>query len=154
VARRHWLVKSEPFKYSWDDLVKDGATYWDGVRNAQARNNLQEMRVGDRVLYYHSNEGLEVVGVARVTRREGLEVVGVARVTRRAYQDPTTDDERWVVVDLEPLRALERPVPLKQIKADAALSGIPLVTQSRLSVMPIEKPAFDRILALGGTKLR
>ena len=140
MARRHWLVKSEPFKYSWDDLVKDGATYWDGVRNAQARNNLQEMRVGDRVLYYHSNEGLEVVGVARVTRR--------------AYQDPTTDDERWVVVDLEPLRALERPVPLKQIKADAALAGIPLVTQSRLSVMPIEKPAFDRILVLGGTKLR
>jgi predicted RNA-binding protein with PUA-like domain len=92
------------------------------------------------LLYYHSNEGLEVVGVARVTRR--------------AYQDPTTDDERWVVVDLAPLRALERPVPLKQIKADAALSGIPLVTQSRLSVMPIEKPAFDRILALGGTKLR
>ena len=140
MARRHWLVKSEPNKYSWDDLVKDGATYWDGVRNAQARNNLQEMRVGDRVLYYHSNEGLEVVGVARVARR--------------AYQDPTTDDERWVVVDLAPLRALDRPVPLKQIKADAALSGIPLVTQSRLSVMPIEKPAFDRILVLGGTKLR
>jgi len=140
LARRHWLVKSEPNKYSWDDLVKDGSTYWDGVRNAQARNNLQEMRVGDRVLYYHSNEGLEVVGVARVTRR--------------AYPDPTTDDERWVVVDLAPLRALERPVSLKQIKADAALRGIPLVTQSRLSVMPIEKPAFDRILALGGTKLR
>jgi predicted RNA-binding protein with PUA-like domain len=140
LARRHWLVKSEPFKYSWDDLVKDGSTYWDGVRNAQARNNLQEMRVGDRVLYYHSNEGLEVVGVARVTRR--------------AYPDPTTDDERWVVVDLAPLRALARPVSLKQIKADAALRGIPLVTQSRLSVMPIEKPAFDRIVALGGTKLR
>ena len=140
MARRQWLVKSEPNKYSWDDLVKDGSTYWDGVRNAQARNNLQEMRVGDRVLYYHSNEGLEVVGVARVTRR--------------AYPDPTTDDERWVVVDLAPLRALERPVSLKQIKADAALRGIPLVTQSRLSVMPIEKPAFDRILALGGTKLR
>jgi predicted RNA-binding protein with PUA-like domain len=133
-------VKSEPFKYSWDDLVKDGSTYWDGVRNAQARNNLLEMRVGDRVLYYHSNEGLEVVGVARVTKR--------------AYQDPSTDDERWVVVDVAPLRALQRPVSLKQIKADAALRGIPLVTQSRLSVMPIEKPAFDRILALGGMKLR
>ena len=140
MARRHWLVKSEPFKYSWDDLVKDGSTYWDGVRNAQARNNLLEMRVGDRVFYYHSNEGLEVVGVARVTRR--------------AYPDPTTDDERWVVVDLVPLRALERPVSLKQIKADAALRDIPLVTQSRLSVMPVEKAAFDYILALGGTKLR
>ena len=140
MARRHWLVKSEPFKYSWDDLVKDGSTYWDGVRNAQARNNLRDMRVNDRVLYYHSNEGLEIVGVARVTKR--------------AYQDPTTDDERWVVVDLVPLRALRRPVSLNQIKADRALRGIPLVTQSRLSVMPIEKPAFDRILELGGTKLR
>jgi predicted RNA-binding protein with PUA-like domain len=90
MARAHWLVKSEPFKYSWDDLVKDGSTYWDGVRNAQARNNLREMKIGDRVLYYHSNEGKEVVGIAKVTRR--------------AYPDPTTDDERWVVVDLQPIK--------------------------------------------------
>ena len=90
MARGHWLVKSEPFKYSWDDLVKDGSTYWDGVRNAQARNNLREMKIGDRVLYYHSNEGKEVVGIAKVIRR--------------SYQDPTTDDERWLVVDLEPVK--------------------------------------------------
>jgi len=133
-------VKSEPFKYSWADLVRDGSTYWDGVRNYQARNNLREMQVGDRALYYHSNEGKEVVGVARVTRT--------------AYQDPTTDDDRWVVVDLEPLKALAEPVGLAQIKADAKLQTIPLVTHSRLSVMPLDKEAFDHILALGGTKLR
>ena len=91
MARTHWLVKSEPFKYSWDDFVRDGSTYWDGVRNTLARNNLQAMRVNDLVLYYHSNEGKEVVGVAKVTKT--------------AYQDPTTDDERWVVVDLAPLKA-------------------------------------------------
>lgn len=135
MARGYWLVKSEPFKYSWDDFVEDGSTYWDGVRNAQARNNLQAMRVGDRVLYYHSNEGKEVVGVARVTKA--------------AYQDPTTDDGRWVVVDLAPVKALSRPVPLSEIKADAKLAKIPLVTQSRLSVMPLPKAAFDRIVSLG-----
>ena len=140
MARTHWLVKSEPFKYSWDDLVKDGSTYWDGVRNAQARNNLREMKIGDRVLYYHSNEGKEVVGIAKVTRR--------------AYQDPTTDDERWVVVDLEPTKSLKQSVTLAQIKADPQLQKIPLVTHSRLSVMPIEKSAFERILQLGNTSPR
>ncbi|MEM7409582.1 MAG: EVE domain-containing protein [Myxococcota bacterium] len=138
-AAQHWLVKSEPFKYSWDDFTKDGSTYWDGVRNAQARNNLRAMAVGDRVLYYHSNEGKEVVGVAKVTKT--------------AYQDPTTDDDRWVVVDLVPVVALKEPVTLADVKADASLAKIPLVTQSRLSVMPIEKPAFERILKLGKTKL-
>ena len=140
MARAHWLVKSEPFKYSWDDLVKDGSTYWDGVRNAQARNNLREMKIGDRVLYYHSNEGKEVVGIAKVTRR--------------AYQDPTTDDERWVVVDLEPVKSLRQSVTLAQIKADPALQKIPLVTHSRLSVMPLERSAFERILRLGDTSPR
>lgn len=140
MARSHWLVKSEPFKYSWADLVRDGSTYWDGVRNYQARNNLREMQVGDRALYYHSNEGKEVVGVARVTRT--------------AYQDPTTDDDRWSVVDFEPLKALKEPVGLAQIKADAKLQTIPLVTHSRLSVMPVEKKDFDRILAMGSTRLR
>jgi predicted RNA-binding protein with PUA-like domain len=135
MARAHWLVKSEPFKYSWDDLVKDGSTYWDGVRNYQARNNLREMKVGDHVLYYHSNEGKEVVGVAEVTRS--------------AYQDPTTDDDRWVVVDVAPLKPLSVPVTLAQIKADPKLSEIPLVTHSRLSVMPLEKSAFDWIVKLG-----
>ena len=140
MARSHWLVKSEPFKYSWSDFVRDGSTYWDGVRNYQARNNLREMKVGDRALYYHSNEGKEVVGVAKITKT--------------AYQDPTTDDDRWLVVDLEPLKALSEPVTLAEIKADAALQTIPLVTHSRLSVMPLDKTAFDRILALGKTKLR
>lgn len=140
MARGHWLVKSEPFKYSWDDLVRDGSTYWDGVRNAQARNNLRDMKVGDRVLYYHSNEGKEVVGVAKVTRR--------------AYQDPTTDDDRWLVVDLAPVEPLKRPVTLAQIKADPRLADIPLVRHSRLSVMPLPRAAFDRIIALGRAQPR
>ena len=137
MARAHWLVKSEPFKYSWSDLVKDGSTYWDGVRNYQARNNLREMQVGDYALYYHSNEGKEVVGVAEVIRT--------------AYQDPTTDDDRWVVVDIAPVKPLKVPVPLAQIKADPKLRQIPLVTHSRLSVMPLEKSAFERIVKLGET---
>ena len=137
MTRAHWLVKSEPFKYSWDDLVKDGSTYWDGVRNYQARNNLREMKVGDYALFYHSNEGKEVVGVAEVTRS--------------AYQDPTTDDDRWVVVDVAPLKPLKVPVTLAQIKADPKLQEIPLVTHSRLSVMPIDKSAFERIVRLGKT---
>jgi predicted RNA-binding protein with PUA-like domain len=139
MARGYWLVKSEPDKYSWDDLVRDGWTYWDGVRNHAARNHLAAMRKGDLVLYYHSNEGKEVVGIARV-RKE-------------AYSDPTADDERWVVVDLEPARPFAEAVTLATIKADAKLREIALVRQSRLSVMPIVKPAFDRILALGRTKL-
>ncbi len=139
-ARSHWLVKSEPEKYAWDAFVKDGSTLWDGVRNAQARNNLRAMQRGDRVLFYHSNEGREVVGVAKVVKT--------------AYPDPTTDDERWVVVDLAPVAPLRVPVTLAAIKADPALAKIPLVTQSRLSVMPIDEKAFQRILVLGRTKLR
>jgi predicted RNA-binding protein with PUA-like domain len=137
MARAYWLVKSEPFKYSWDDLVKDGSTYWDGVRNYQARNNLREMKVGDYALYYHSNEGKEVVGVAKVTRS--------------AYPDPTTDDDRWVVVDVTPVKPLKESVSLAQIKADPQLRQVPLVTHSRLSVMPLEKSDFERILELGKT---
>ena len=135
-ARSYWLVKSEPDKYAWDELVADGSTYWDGVRNAQARNNLAAMARGDLALYYHSNVGKEVVGVARVTRT--------------AYPDPTSDDERWVVVDLAPVKALKQPVTLADIKADPKLAGIALVKQSRLSVMPIEKAHFERILKRGG----
>jgi len=138
-AAGHWLVKSEPSVYGWDEFVRDGRTHWDGVRNAQARNNLRAMAKGDLVLYYHSNEGKAVVGVARVAKT--------------AYPDPTTDDERWVVVDLVPVKALRTPVTLADVKADAALAKIPLVTQSRLSVMPIENKAFERILNLGQTKL-
>jgi predicted RNA-binding protein with PUA-like domain len=135
MPRSYWLVKSEPSKYSWDDFVKDGRTYWDGVRNALARNNLQSMKKDDLVLYYHSNEGKEVVGVARV--------IG------ESYPDPTTDDERWVVVDLEPVRALAKPVALSRIKADPELREIPLVKQSRRSVMQLEHKAFQRVLHLG-----
>jgi len=140
MAKSFWLVKSEPNKYSWDQFVKDGSTYWDGVRNAQARNNLKAMKQGDGVLYYHSNEGKEVVGIARVTGE--------------SYQDPTTPDDRWVVVDLEPVKPMRRSVSLQVIKQDPKLADVALVKQSRLSVMPIEKPHFERILELGGTKVR
>ncbi len=134
----YWLVKSEPFKYSWDQFVKDGRTYWDGVRNYQARNNLKAMKKGDRVLYYHSNEGLEVVGVAQVVKE--------------SYQDPTTDDDRWVVVDLEPVKALQSPVPLSAIKKDERLQNISLIKQSRLSVMPVTKEEFELIVKMGTGK--
>ncbi len=130
-----WLVKSEPFKYSWDDLVKDGWTYWDGVRNYQARNNLKAMKKGDFVLYYHSNKGLEIVGVAKVARE--------------SYQDPTTEDDRWVVVDLEPVHALDHPVSLSQIKSNRHLKDVALIKQSRLSVMPITKKEYDVIMKEG-----
>ena len=139
MARSYWLVKSEPYKYSWDDLVKDGSTYWDGVRNYMARNNLQAMKLGDPVLYYHSNEGKEVVGVAQVTKE--------------SYPDPTTDDERWVVVDLKPVVPLKQAVTLAQIKADAKLPTIALVKYGRLSVAPITPAEFRYILKLGKTKL-
>ncbi len=137
-AMRYWLVKSEPSVYSWEQFCQDGSTYWDGVRNYQARNNLRAMRVGDQVLYYHSNTGLAVVGVARVTRE--------------AYQDPTTDDERWVVVNLEPVHALARPVSLREIKQDARLQAIGLIKQSRLSVMPVTEQEFEVIVARGESK--
>lgn len=137
MARGHWLVKSEPSKYSFADLVRDGRTRWDGVRNAQALGNLRAMQKGDLVLFYHSNEGLEVVGVARVARE--------------AYPDPKAKDPRLVVVDLEPVRALARPVSLATIKADPKLGEIPLVRQSRLSVMPLPRDAFERILEMGGS---
>ncbi|TDJ02175.1 MAG: EVE domain-containing protein [Deltaproteobacteria bacterium] len=139
MARGYWLVKSEPSKYSWNDFVRDGSTYWDGVRNYAARNHLASMRKGDLVLYYHSNEGKEVVGVARVTRE--------------AYGDPTTEDERWLVVDLKPLRAFERSVLLAEIKSEPVLKNLPLVRQSRLSVMPVERPHFEHILRMGKTRL-
>ena len=140
MARSFWLIKSEPFKYAWDELVADGWTYWDGVRNYEARNNLQAMRVGDLALYYHSNEGKEVVGVARVKKS--------------AYPDPTTDDERWVVVDVEPVKALKEPVSLATVKADPKLAQMGLVTRGRLSVTPVTAPEFRRVLELGKTKVR
>ena len=136
-----WLGKTEPFKFSWDDLVRQGSTFWDGVRSAQARNNLQAMAVGDEFFLYHSNEGLAVVGLARV--------IGAAR------RDPSADegDDRWVGVDIAPVAALPRPVSLKELKADPALMGMAFVRQSRLSVSPVTDAERDRLLALGGLSL-
>lgn len=135
---RYWLVKSEPFKYSWDQFVKDGRTFWDGVRNYQARNNLKEMRLGEKVFFYHSNEGLEIVGLATVVRSH--------------YPDPTTPDPRWVVVDLKPLKPFNRPVTLAEMKSDPALENLSLIRQGRLSVCEIDPDEFKTILALGKTK--
>ena len=131
----HWLVKSEPFKYSWDKFNEDGRTFWDGVRNYQARNNLKAMKEGDLVLFYHSNEGKNVVGIAKVVKE--------------FYQDPTTDDANWVVVDLVPVESLKNPVSLAQVKAEPSLADISLIRQGRLSVMPLKSTEFDKILEMG-----
>ena len=139
MARRYWLIKSEPYKYAWSELVADGSTFWDGVRNYEARNNLRAMKLGDLCLYYHSNKGKEVVGVARVCAE--------------SYQDPTTEDERWSVVDVEPVVALKEPVTLAAIKADATLAEMALIRRGRLSVVPVERLEFQRVLSMGKTKL-
>lgn len=131
----YWLVKQEPEAYSWEDLVRDGRTIWEGVRNYQARNNLQKMKTGDEVLFYHS------VGPR--------EVVGIAKVTQEAFPDPTADDPRWVAVELTPVKALPRPVSLDRIKESPALEEVSLIKQSRLSVMPLKKEEFAAILKLG-----
>jgi predicted RNA-binding protein with PUA-like domain len=135
---KHWLVKSEPFKYSWEKFVKDKKAVWDGVRNYAARNNMRAMKKGDLVFFYHSNEGLEIVGIAKVIKE--------------AYQDPTTEDTAWSVVDIAPFKALKRPVTLAEIKADEQLEGIELVRLSRLSVASLKTSEFNRILALSETK--
>ncbi len=133
----YFLVKSEPFKYSWEQFNKDGQTFWDGVRNYQARNNMKAMKKGDLVLFYHSNEGKEVVGLAKVVKE--------------FYQDPTTDDDKWVVVDLAPVETFQKPVTLEAIKADKMLEDVALVRQGRLSVMPLKQAEFDRIVAMGNS---
>lgn len=132
---KHWLVKSEPEKYAWEKFLKDGKAVWDGVRNYAARNNLRDMKKGDLVLFYHSNEGKEVVGVAKVVKE--------------SYQDPTTDDTNWLVVDLAPHHTLKKTVTLAQIKAEPALQNIALVKQGRLSVSSLQKEEFDKILEMG-----
>ena len=129
---RYWLVKSEPFKYSWGTMLRDKGTYWDGVRNFQARNNLKTMKKGEQVLFYHSNEGREIVGITEVVKEY--------------YQDPTTKDNRWVVVDLKAKNSLKRTIDLNEIKEDPILSDMALIKQSRLSVMEIKKKHFDRII--------
>jgi len=136
----YWLIKQEPSKYSWEQFVKDKETYWDGVRNYQARNNLKAMKKGDHLLFYHS-----VIG---------KEVVGVAKVTKEAYPDPSTDDDRWVVVDLKPVVTLKNAVTLEDIKSHPDLQSIALVKQSRLSVSPLTKKEYKIILAMGDTKIK
>ncbi|MEJ7768499.1 MAG: EVE domain-containing protein [Chitinophagaceae bacterium] len=130
----YWLVKSEPSSYSWDQLKKDKQTTWEGVRNYAARNHLKAMKKGDEVLFYHSNEGVEVVGIAKVSKE--------------FYQDPTTDDTNWVVVDLKPLRKLKKPVALATIKADKRLAEMALVRLGRLSVQPVTAEEWKVIMEL------
>ena len=135
---KYWLIKSEPFKYSWDQMVKDGETYWDGVRSYAARIFLYEMKKGDLCLFYHSNEGLEIVGICEVVKE--------------SYQDPTTDDDRWVAVDVKAVKPLNTPISLKTLKADPLLKEMRFVKQSRLSVAPVTSKEYKKILKLSGTE--
>lgn len=134
----YWLVKSEPFKYSWDQFVIDKKTFWDGVRNYGARNNLKAMKKGDEVLFYHSNEGVEIVGIAKVAKE--------------FYQDPTTEEDAWVVVDLKPVRKLKNAVPLDVIKKDGRLANMDLVRLGRLSVQTVKDEEWKIVLELAGEK--
>jgi predicted RNA-binding protein with PUA-like domain len=138
VPRQYWLIKSEPNTYAYETLAKDRRTTWDGVRNFQARNNLRAMKEGDLALFYHSNVGKEVVGVAVVVRE--------------AYPDPKAKGEDWSAVDVGPAFAMKKPVTLETMKADPALKGLQLLTHSRLSVVPVSAAHFDHILVLGETK--
>ena len=130
----YWLVKSEPSVYSWDQFVKDGQTFWNGVRNYAARNHMRSMKKGDEVFYYHSNEGLEIVGIARVIKE--------------AYQDPTTEEEAWVAVDLKPVKKLKHPVTIKQIKGDKRLKDMALLRIGRLSVQPVTEEEWKVVMEL------
>jgi predicted RNA-binding protein with PUA-like domain len=133
---QYWLVKQEPTAYSWDQFVVDGKTDWTGVRNFQARNNLRSMKSGDQVFFYHSVNGKAVVGVAVVSRE--------------AFPDPTATSGDWSAVEIKPVRPVNPPVTLEQIKSDPALAQIPLLRQSRLSVMAISAQEFDGVLRLAG----
>ena len=133
MARRHWLIKSEPQKYPFEQLVEDGLTTWDGIRNYAARNNLRAMKKGDLCLYYHSNEGKAVVGVARVARE--------------AFQDPTTNDD-FSAVDIEPVSKMARPVSLDELREHRVLADMMIFRQPRLSVVPITPEQFDLVVAL------
>ncbi len=132
----YWLIKSEPFKYSWDQFKKDKKACWDGVRNYAARNNMKAMKKGDLLLFYHSNEGMCIVGIAKLVKEY--------------YQDPTTTEDAWVCVDVAPFKALKNPVTLAQIKADEYLKDMQLVKLQRLSVGIVKPEEFDRICMLGG----
>ena len=134
---RHWLLKSEPSAYSWDQLVKDGRTNWSGVRNFQAANNLKAMKNGDRAFFYHSNEGLDIVGIVEIVKE--------------AYPDPSDKQGRFVMVDVRPLQPVKTPVTLAAIKAEPKLADMLLVRHSRLSVMPVDPAAWKLICKMGGT---
>ena len=134
----HWLVKSEPSAYSWEQFEKDKQTFWNGVRNYGARNNLRAMKKGEEIFFYHSNEGMEIVGIAQVVRE--------------AYQDPTTEEDAWVVVDLKPVRQLINPVSLAQVKAEPRLADMALVRLSRLSVTPVTDKEWAVVLEMSGEK--
>jgi predicted RNA-binding protein with PUA-like domain len=134
MARQHWLIKSEPDKYPFEKLVADGHTVWDGIRSFEARNNLRAMVAGDPCLFYHSNEGKAVVGVARVSRA--------------AYPDPSSDDGEWSAVDVEPVRALKRPVTLAELREHEVTGKMMMMRRPRLSVVPVTKEEFDAVLAL------
>lgn len=132
----YWLIKSEPFKYSWDQFVADKVTFWDGVRNYGARNNLKAMKKGDLAFFYHSNEGLEIVGIAEVERE--------------FYQDPTTEDNAWVVVDFKPYKKLNKTVKLSEVKATPALEKMALIRLGRLSVQPVLEEEWEIIMDMAG----
>lgn len=130
----YWLIKSEPFKFSWQQFEKDGRTFWDGVRNYAARNNLKSMKKGDELFFYHSNEGLEIVGIAKVVKE--------------AYQDPTTEESAWVAVDVVPVRKLKKPVTLAEIKAQPSLASMEILRLSRLSVCRVSPEEWKKILSI------
>lgn len=138
MAKAHFLIKSEPYKYSFDQLVADGHAVWDGIRSFEARNNMRAMKKGDGVLYYHSNEGKEVVGIARVSRE--------------AYPDPSAEGEDWSVVEVEPVRPLARPVGLDELRAHRVLSKMMMLRRPRLSVVPVTSDEFDAVLELAKKK--
>lgn len=132
----YWLIKSEPSTYSWEQLVKDRQTVWDGVRNYAARNHLKAMKKGDEMFFYHSNEGVEIVGIAKVAKEY--------------YPDPTAGDDTWVVVDVKPVRKLKKSVSLAAIKADARLKDMALVRLGRLSVQPVTEKEWQIVLEMAG----
>lgn len=132
----YWLIKSEPFKYSWDQFVEEKQTMWNGVRNYAARNNLRDMRKGDLAFFYHSNEGMEIVGIAKVVKE--------------SYQDPTTEDANWVVVDFKPVRKLKNPVTLAQMKANKSLANMDLIRLGRLSVGKVTEDEWNNVLEMAG----
>jgi predicted RNA-binding protein with PUA-like domain len=133
---QYWLIKSEPVKYSWDQFTKEKKAVWDGVRNYAARNNLRAMKKGDLAFFYHSNEGLHIVGIAKVIKEH--------------YPDPTTEDPAWLVVDFAPHNPLKKPVSLQDIKKDKALNQMQFVKIPRLSVSAVSEKEYDRICELGG----